>query len=455
MGFSDNLKAYLEAHGSKLVLTILEVEWLGDEETGRYASGYFSHDDGQYDGLISKNGVSGPSEGVDPQSSSIRSLEASVELIDVDRSIQRILEGPREQRRAAVTLYWGVPSLARADWNIRLRGILDSWTYRDGGLVVLQIRTDDRFLDGPASRWPAVTSEWAELPDKNRNVYLPAIFGVHLSNSLSARGFIPTIYITAPTHGAKWQELVSLGYVNVTAVYRIRADVASLMTLTTDYIVVQTIVGGKALTLVEFTPAAAMLEDDTVQVDVEGLTELGDGTGTMIANPVTQLRLFLVNFGHGSWLSGDWLSEDDSPIEPTSWAEAEAYAARYRLEGSFRVGGAVEQRSVLDVINEWLGTWTMFRPYWTPEGELAMGVMRFDWPEYGEGGFFELIREDDVVGRPQTQDDTSHIISRVSATHLFDIAGSKNWGSVDVQDVSREERSSDRLQMTDSVSKFG
>ena len=59
-----------------------------------------------------------------------------------------------------------------------------------------------------------------------------------------------------------------------------------------------------------------------------------------------------------------------------------------------------------------------------------------------------------MIGRLQTTDDTQKIVGRVSGTHLYDIAGNKNWGSMDVQDVTVNERGTDPVQMTDSVSKF-
>jgi hypothetical protein len=460
--YSAAFRAYLERPGPHKIASVLEITWPGSTAPSRFGIADFPTAADFYEGRIQQGGIQDSSEGVDAKSSSLEPLESTLTAIDATeetdkgteryRKLQRILEGAVDPRRSPATLLWASPDLARADWSVRLAGILDRWQYHDSGLIDLTIRTDDRWMQSGASRWPILKSEWPDCPDANLSIYLPVIYGTHISTNLSGRGFVPTIMVV---DGSNRVDFVSLGFVTVTPVWRIRAGTPTEMTGGgVQYTVTQEVVGGKAVTLIRWEEAGGMLDSDIVQCDVQGLSYLGGGTGVQITNPVAQIRHWLVNFAAPiPWLSGTYNSE--LLIEPTSWAVAEAYAQRFHLEGSFRVGGAVDQRSVMDIFNEWLGTWRRFRPYWTPEGKLAMGVLTYDWPGQGTGSHFDLVRERDVINRLAVKDDPSTIISRISATHLFDIAGNKNYGSMDVEDPSRSEKVTETVRMTHSVSKFG
>ena len=467
MPYSDGFRAFLQAGGQPVVT--LDITWNGGLPVGRYCTTAMAASHGAYKGLIQE--IQDPVEGIDPKTASLAPLEATVTVIDTDppgspndRALEKILEGATDQHRVAAILRWGHPDLVEADWDVRLSGILDHWTF-NGGTVDLVIRTDDKFLRSGANRWPIMPSEWPALPEvegvQSQDIYLPVLFGAHESSNLSARGFVPAIFVQQPSENFERWDFVTLGWppMDPTTVYRIRDGQQTTMSAGGDYSISRTIIGGKAVTLIVWVSGADILDTDTVQFDGSGLSELGDGSGIFITNPVTQLRFWLVNFGHGRWLSGNFLSEADSPIELVSWAEVEAYAQKYNLEGSFRVGGTVNQRTILDQINEWLETWPLFRPYWTAAGKLALAVIDHTFPQYAEEKgsgdlFFSLIREKDVssISFPE---DAQDLIKRVSAAHLFDIAGNKNWGSMDVQDPSRDEDVTKTIRMIASVSKFG
>lgn len=466
MAFSDAFRAYLQTPPPHRIATVLEIAWPGANPPARFGVADFPTTTDFYVGRILENGVRDPREGVDHKSAALQVLESTVTIIDrVDeahrgtalyRDTQRILEGQLDPQRSVCTLLWASPDLDRSDWSVRLRGNLYSWSYHDSALVDLTLRTDDRWTHGDASRWPILKGEWPSAPDASLGVYLPVVYGTHLSTNLSGRGFIPTILVQTEEVEAlrnRW-DFVSLGYVTVTAVFRIRNNVPTQMVLASDYTILQRIVAGKACTIIQWNLSEDILTTDTIQCDVKGLTDLGGGGGVQLTNPVTELRHWLVNFAAPDpWLSGTYKPE--LLIEPTSWAKAEAYAQRFHLEGGFRVGGSVDQRSVLDFVNEWLDSWQRFRPHWTPDGRLAMKVLDYEWPGQGAGTHFDLIRQRDVLNRLNVQHDPSALLSRISATHLFDLAGKKNWGSMDAEDSGRIEKVTRTVRMIDSVSKFG
>lgn len=463
MPYPSAFAAYLEQTPPDQwkIVPVLDLFFAGGVGQGRLSTVDLTTDVGFYEGRIQD--VQDPTFGIDPKSASLTVAESTVTIIDGPeeaspnfRKYEKILEGATKQRGIRALLRWASPDLDPNDWYVLFDAIFDRAKYHSSGLIDLIIRTDDRWVRSGAFKRPILKSEWPNAPDTSLDIYLPLVVGTHLSTSLSARGFIPTILVQTEVVEAsqrRW-DFVSLGYVTVTAVYRIRNNVATQMVLTSDYTILKIVVAGKACTIIQWNLSEDILTTDTIQCDVQGITDLGDGTGTLLTNPVTQIRFWLVNFAHGAWLAGSWLSEGGSPIEPTSWAEAEAYAQKYQLEGSFRVGGTVDQRTIIEVFNEWLATWLMFRTYWTPDGKLAMAVRDCTFPQYGTGSFFDLIRERDCLSRPEFSDDPQALVRRFSAAHLFDVAGNKSWGSMDVQDLNVEEDVTQTVRMTDSVSKF-
>jgi hypothetical protein len=447
MSYSAAFRAYAVRHDKDIVPT-LEVTWPGDWPAGRYSSSAFAVASlGQFVEAVSPATFGDITDGYEARTTGLTQLETTVTLIDKDRSITRILEGPYECRRARAVACWGSPGLARADWETLLDGMLDRWAYHDGYLVDLTIRTDARWLDG-RSREVLSPAEWANLPDASRGIYLPNVFGSHDGQNMTAQGFVPTTMVRFSAGSLRW-DLVAHGAMS--SVPRVYQN-GTLKTAGVHYSIAYPVVGGKLCTVIQWIviPAAT----DTVQCDVDGATNVGAGGGTLVTNPVTQMRLWLVNHGWGRWLTGAYLSEASSPLDSTSWSLAEAYAAKYLLEGAFRVGGTTEPARVEDVFKAWLDGWRIFRAWWTPAGKLGLRAFELTHPGVGNGDEFDLVRKGDFLSRPEVSDDVTGLVSRVSLTHLYEAASGKAWGALDVQDLSQDEQATESVRMEHSAARF-
>ena len=460
MPYSTALREYIEGGGIEFVTTV-EIVWPEQDEPGRYATADLAVPGvGNFEARIKD--IQEPTEGVTPRYAGVAVLETTVTLIDdARRSIMRILKGPADCRRAAATVKWGSPGVPYADWYTVLAGILDRPAKFYGErLIDLVIRTDDRWLESPVLRLGIIPAEWEDLPADIGGTWMPVLFGIHDSRGLSDRGMVPTVKVASRGDSLRW-DFISHGWLqSVPRVYVGSGDSFSLAPV--GHFFVQRIYrNGNYMTIIvwagtrEVTPAA----DQEVRVDCSGLTL--DGTIPTIAevaadpeanlayNPVAQLRLWLRLYARNLWKYGAYPAEVG--IHSASWDAAEEYAERNLLRGAFRVGGTKEQRTALDVVTEWLGNWTMFRPYWTAQGELAMGVIdTAAWPGYGTGSYFNLIRDEDrsVLSRPVFESDPEGILNRISAVHLFDLAENKSWGTLEAQDLTQDEDHAHDMRLT-------
>jgi hypothetical protein len=459
MSYAAAFKTYCVRPDAAIVPT-LEITWPGDWPAGRYSSSAFAVAGlGQFVEAVSPASFGDITDGYEARTTGLTQLETTVTLIDKDRSIMRILEGPYECRRARAVACWGSPGLARADWETLLDGIIDRWAYHDGCLVDLTIRTDARWLDGRA-REVLSPAEWANLPDASRGIYMPNVFGSHDGQNITALGFVPTVMVRFSAGALRW-DLVAHGAMSaVPRVYlngaadRTGLPTLGLKTVSVHYSIAYPIVGGKLCTVIQWLGGSIPAVGDTVQCDVDGVTNVGAGGGTLVTNPVTQMRLWLVNHGWGRWLAGAYLSEASSPLDSASWSLAEAYAALHGLEGAFRVGGTAEPARVEDEFKKWLDGWRIFRAWWTPAGKIGLRAFELTHPGVGTGDEFDLVRKADFLSRPEVSDDVSGLASRVSLTHLFEAASGKAHGALDVQDLSQDEQATENVRMEFSAARF-
>jgi hypothetical protein len=454
--YSAALKAYIESGGADSIHTTLQVAWPEDDE-GRYATVDLAIPGvGNFDARITA--ISEPTEGVTPRFAGVAVLETTVTLVDDEaRSIARRLKGSKRCRRITATVKWGSPDVPYADWYVAVAGILDRWRFHGDHLVDLIIRTDDRWLTSPALRLGILQSEWEDLPEDNRGLWMPQVFGIWDSRGISDKGLVPTITVARRGTTLRW-DFVSHGRMqSVPRVYVGGGDTFALAP-SSRYAINRIFRQGEYVTLVIWNPDACPAAEQEVRVDCSGLTLDGslptpaeiaaDPEANLAYNPVAELRLWIRLYARNLWRAGAYPAEVG--INAASWDNAEEYAERYGLRGAFIVGGTKENRTALEVMTEWLGNWTMFRPYWTAAGELAMGVIDPRWPGYGTGSYFNLIRHEDrhVLTHPEFSTDPEGILNRVTAEHLFDAAQNKSWADLAVQDLTQGEDHSHDMRMT-------
>jgi len=456
--YSSALKAYLEGGGEDIRPT-LEVAWPDEVAPGRYSTADLAIAGvGNFESRIES--IQEPTEGVTPRFAGVAVMETTVTLLDDDRRIMRRLEGPRNCRRIVATAKQGSPDPAvpYADWSVALAGIIDRWKFHGGSKVDLVIRTDDRWLESPVFRLAILQSEWEDLPEANRGIWMPQVFGIWDSTGLSDKGFVPTIKVASRGDSLRW-DFISHGWLqSVPRVYVGSGDTFAIAP-TANYAIDRIFREGERITLIVWggTAAVTPAADQEVRVDCSGLTLDGtvptqaevdaDPEANLAYNPVAQLRLWLRLYARNLWRAGAYPAEVG--IDATAWDAAEEYAERYGLRGAIRLAGSKEQRTALDVITEWLGNWTMFRPYWTAAGLLAIRAIDPRWPGYGSGSYFNLIRDEDkhVLAKYAVEPDPEGILNRVDTEHLFD-AVEKSWGTLAVQDLTQGEDHTHDMRMT-------
>lgn len=394
---------------------------------------------GAYDGRIDPKGYQKPKRGVSNLNPSLGLVSMALTVFDPDRVYQKILNGSPDPRRSTYTYYYGHPTaLAKADWSVRFSGVLDKWDQPAGNADLWRLygQTDDFRLDTMFPKKQVLKQENPLAPGTSFGSYMSAIWGTFDSLSTSGKGALVSIPIS----------------IDATAGYRYNASIGilksirnvfkngALQTLTTNYTIDFPVLFGTQITRI--TMVQATVAGDVITFDADGYETVGDGTGTLILNPVDQMKHRLVNFVFGDYRSGPWLADATAPIDVGSFAAASTYAGNANYEGSNHEGGTTTQRRGRDSINEWLTSWQAFKLYWTPQGKLGIvPVLNPKHPGYGTspGWLYGPALEKGVTFMPPGIDPSS-IYGRVDVKYLEDPSANKQWASLAVQDTFAQEK---------------
>jgi hypothetical protein len=147
-------------------------------------------------------------------------------------------------------------------------------------------------------------------------------------------------------------------------------------------------------------------------VDAQGYETVGDGTGTLIENPVEQIVHALHNWVWSSYTSDVWFT-GSAPVNAAAAATAAAYFTRKGFKGSGYIKDKILGR---DLIAQWLKTWDA-RAYWTNGGELAFAVEDHVITSPYPTALYQEDRHDVAASFEQDFDD--QVISEVTVKHLY------------------------------------
>lgn len=373
--------------------------------------------------------------------------EMTITLANTDGALTSIIEG-NAVRRSVATVRRVSPALASTDWATYFTGLLDRWEYGPA-TVDLTIRVDALPFDGFVPKQALLKGDAPRANNSGTNVwgtYYPIVYGTHRADALDGKGMLPTINFVYDATEPGYRYLVQHGAAKtVIAVY---TD-GVLKTYGVHYYTETALdIAGKRNTQVNFVSGQQPGTSGVVTCDIEGIETVGNGTGTLIQNPVAQLKHFLTNFVFAEYKTGNWLSTA-SQIDAASFADAEAFADKYGMKGSMYIGGTTEQKRALDIVNDWLQSWPCFRLYWTTLGKLACVALQ---PIISTATGKAWIRRWDEVGdsfRPQTQ--TQQLVSRVSAQYLYGVRAGKYWQSLDIEDVDAVEKVTESFSLLNSL----
>jgi hypothetical protein len=369
--------------------------------------------------------------------------DSSIRLADNDGAITRLLEGGSDPRGSGCSFLWAMPGLPEADWFTLFSGVLDRSELEDGGFSqVLSIRANDAPLQGNTPKAQFLKAEFPFAIEPTWGTFLPIVYGSHSAEDLTGKGMVAAINWRLDA-GEGYGYTPTVGHAK--AIPRVYKN-GTLIATPADYSISYPIHGAKLFTSIDL--AAAATADDIITCDIDGIEDVGDGTGELITNPVDQLAHWLANFAFGDWRYGAWNSPTDYPIDLDTFSRAAGFASAFLPSGSMRFGGEAQTQQINDVLQRWFSTWLCFRPYWTETGKLALGVVDHIFHGPTSPGFASSADAVFVRGHSQEigvsfglGDETANVVRRIDAETLFglDPEGTtrKAFQTVAVEDVSQ------------------
>lgn len=297
------------------------------------------------------------STGIQARGESLQRLTVSLQIADPDRWWNKKTSGPYalQLRGSAFTIWMGAAGVAFPDWYPAFRGVLQSWSLVGTAAWTLVGGPSDQWLRGFVPRHPITTADYPLSSAQVMDQYIAVVYGKHSTAGLGGGG----AYVCPLVNSQTFSYLVGLGGISVDTVY-VSGEVVS-----SGYSVARPTRGGKTVTEVTFTADQGTAE---VRVDVRGYDDVGDGTGTLIENPVDVLMHLVTNFGRGDWRSGAWGTPDAELLDMDGLSLCRAYFETFGIKNSKILIG---RERLADVISSWAVS-NYVKPFWTHDGKLSV-----------------------------------------------------------------------------------
>lgn len=383
--------------------------------------------------------VTMPAFGPDIRSDDVPAPEASLTLIDdEDQALAGLVaKYPRSMRGSACELRLVSKNVPNAEDEFTGQMVLDSISLLEPRRWSLRLRANDRPLAKGFHLQEKITAaQWPNAHASALGQCVPWVYGEWSSVGVGGNGSVECPYVD--TTGFRY--LVSAGRMDaVDAVY---AD--GVLAATSGYSVVYETVGGLWVTLIDFT--ASQLEK-VVTCDVRGLTDKGDGTGTLIRNRVAQLRHWLVNQVWNKWRQGSYYSETTVPLDLASFARVESLIELFSdPEGALHFSGTAPL-ACQDTFRDLLAS-SKLKAYWLPTWKLALGLVDPLLPVVPEGDLIDL----DIFGTGgfALPYDGGAVVRSMVAQHLYHSAEGAFKGTLTAADLSVPEDVTESLTMPHS-----
>jgi hypothetical protein len=442
----------VELRSGRPVFPMLEVAWeakgfsLGTE---RYARGGAILADGRpCKGLVPNAGFRECAYGPGMKGNTLVAARTSVKLNDTDGSIQSMLE-TYDPRGSAATVRWVSPSLVEADWEPIFTGLVDDWRTVDS-TVELLLKTNDAPLNSPGPKPIFSRAEWGYAFDATTwGTAMPLVMGIHDSYKVTGRGMVPAVNIKWNTDLGLYWWCASLG--NLKSIPRIYYDGEPKEL---GFGVLRGVYGGAFQTIIT-ADAANAPQDDTgspnggaiVSFDCTGPAADGTTSGPALTNPLAELRAFLNNYTFRDNRTGVW-SGDAQQIHAATWDYAETLFDLYGYEGAFRIGGG-EREPSLRVVEAFLKARPWFKMWWTPSGQIAVGVIEHGDPNVSPSDWLNASTKVEPKEFVYAPGDRKDIKSGIIQPYLYSHSEQKYLGSYEAHDLSvlpAEERVTDEIE---------
>jgi hypothetical protein len=257
---------------------------------------------------------------------------------------------------SAVTIKLGHLRVASSDWFTVFEGILTHWPSPGPRQYQLGLTCNDLLLRGKFPRRTVMRSDWPNAHTDAIGKAVPIIYGELSSVLQDDNGMCPLLYVN--TSGFVY--LVCAGAAKeVTAVYAAGEKVNSGWTYSYPTI------GGRIYTVVTFDSDQG---DNEITADVKGLETAGDGSGTLIENPIEIIAHLISNFLYGDYKSGAPLATN-SVIDSGLLATATAFASNKGYSDAVRIG----DRAVAKTVISDLALSSQAHVFWTNAGKIGIG----------------------------------------------------------------------------------
>jgi hypothetical protein len=350
-------------------------------------------------------------------------VEMVVTILDMDRDFaQEVAQYRGSIRGSAVVLRILSPNVADGDAFTAFDGVLDGYSQPEPMMWELRLRPDDwplRLVNVP--RTPITQADWPSADTAIIGEFLGPLYGTHDSNGSGEYGAVPALLVDRGAFKYVWM----LGAGTVTAAY---SD--GIVVSENDYTASTETRNGKLWSVITFDTEQT---DKEITLDVTGLTDEPDGTGTLITNPVLQLKHWLVNFVYNDWRSGPYYEESEAPLDTRYVNETADYLDALGHEGSKRFGGT-DPIPALDVLNEWLDSHEL-KAVWRNNGKLAIRLVA---DPRNQRIYFDtqVLRGTELALEFQRVFDTSNVVRKVSGQYIFNEAVKKYLQTLEVSDLS-------------------
>lgn len=362
------------------------------------------------------------------------SVETRFRFWDRSGEIEAVLTGPRrsEVRGSVVQLFRMSPTVAPGSWSKAFDGRLLRWARPEPWLIEISARTNDELLQ-ENSRQPTIDQNtWPNAAPAAYSLVAPVCYGHHdASTSRTGPGFIPGILVDQMAY----RYMICAGRAKSVPRVYVAGNQISTSLYTTEYLTT----GGRLYTLIKFddatdanaagvaTAAGVSLPDVAVTADVQGYETVGDGSGSLITNPATQIAHFLTNWVLGGYMSGSWASTHsliDSGLLSLEEARMTALTAAGSFYRSTRITGIEALAAYCQSFER--------RCFWSTNFKIGLdGEKVFTQPYFGN-----VIRWSQQELRPLsfTEKDwrvTSAFVVRTS----FDSAAGKYVQTIEIEDA--------------------
>lgn len=285
---------------------------------------------------------------------------ATVTLVDHDRAIEALLYANLSTVvNTPARILLADPDVDPDDWYTLFSGIIEEFGTPSANRWTFNLRRDDLAFNSRLKIPDIQAYDWPNAPSESIGARGQVVYGIHDSTGTGFTGMIPTTYVD----NSGFRYLVSYGRLkDITDVF-----VDGVSESAANWDMVYEITNGREWTLIDFTSDQG---DAVITCDVQGVDQIGDGSGGVLQSPPQLISHALNNFIFQNWTNGDWLPVS-ARLASEYLFEAQAYFDNLGIStGAMVIDG---EMTGIEMVNTWANMFNIYC-FWTSDGRFAMVV---------------------------------------------------------------------------------